>query len=242
MASFIWGRNPNVAYKNPYEHEANRQFISEAKQILDSYFKVLMKQNFKFENSDTSLEKAEWMLLMDSVDALFEAISFLEIKKHRITGRLFRDVIENLDLVDSFHSNTDKSQRKLAKWFEGNFIPHRESRDFIEEKEGKNAKKSRAKLFENLSQFTHRTYIALKQSYSLGAEDKIVYDTEVLGSNDKFLTLPQTISEYLAIIAFLIIEFTKILGRCQFITKDELDECWKGIMDSKSVKQRFVEY
>ena len=61
MASFVWGRSPQEAFKNPYEWGANEQFASESKALLDRFFEILMKNNMSFKKSDISLEKAEWM-------------------------------------------------------------------------------------------------------------------------------------------------------------------------------------
>ena len=239
MVSFVWGRSPQEAFNNPYEHEANEQFALESKKVLEKFFEILMKKNMCFEKSNTSLEKAEWMLLTDSVDALIEAIVNLDGKKHRITARLFRDVVENIDLLEFFRGNTEKSRERLAKWFGGGFIPHRESREYLLETDGEKARKQRAKYYQELSSFTHRTYGALCDSYSLGQGEMFVYDTL---HESRMLVLPNTTSAYYAVIGDLIIQVSKSFSLSNFITKNELNGCWEAVLKDKSVPRRFVEY
>ncbi|MCC4853151.1 hypothetical protein, partial [Vibrio lentus] len=119
MASFVWGRSPQEAHRNPYEWDANRQFSKEAGVLLKKFFSVLIQKNMCFGKHENSLTKAEWMLLIDSTDALIEALENLESKKHRITARLFRDVVENLDLLTFFRSETQKAQKSLENWYQG---------------------------------------------------------------------------------------------------------------------------
>jgi hypothetical protein len=238
MASFVWGRSPQEAFKNPYEWGANEQFALESKSLLDKFFEILMKKNMCFEKSNTSLEKAEWMLLTDSVDALIEALINLDSKKHRITARLFRDVIENIDLLTFFRSETTKSKNKLAKWFNGEFISHSISREHLLKTDGESAREERAKYYKALSSFTHRTYGALCDSYSLGRGDMLVHDTI---TESRLMVLPCTLSSYYAVIADLIIQLSKSLSLSGFITEAELGDCWMTVFKEKSVPRRFVE-
>ncbi|AZQ84404.1 hypothetical protein EKO29_10460 [Colwellia sp. Arc7-635] len=237
MASFIWGRNPQEAFKNPYEWEANEQFALEASSLLEKFFEILMKKNMHYKKSDTSLEKAEWMLLTDAVDSLIEALVNLECKKHRITARLFRDVIESIDLLTFFRSGTTKAENKLAKWFNNEFIPHSVSRDHLLKTDGEEAKAERTKYYQSLSSFTHRKYAALCDSYSLGRGEMLVYDTI---TSSRMMVLPQTLSAYYAGISDLIIQLSQSLSLSAFITKTELSECWEQVIKVKSVPRRFV--
>lgn len=238
MASFVWGRCPEEAYKNPYEHEANRQFATEAKEILDKFFKILMQKNMCFEKMDTSLAKAEWMLLTDSTDALIEALNLLEDKRHRITARLFRDVVENIDLLVFFHSNTSNAKKYLAKWFNREYIPHKIAREYLKSVDGEGARKQRAKYYGDLSAFTHRSYGALLKSYSLGCDDKMVFDTEFESRNR---VLPNTTSAYYAAIGYLILQLSKALILSGLISIAESEKCWANAIQNKSVPRRFVE-
>jgi hypothetical protein len=238
MASFVWGRSPQEAFKNPYEWGANAQFALESKSLLDRFFETLMKKNMSFKKTDTSLKMAEWMLLTDSVDALIEAILNLDSKKHRISARLFRDVIENIDLLTFFRSETTKSKNKLTKWFNGEFISHSISREHLLKTDGEEARAERAKYYRELSSFTHRTYGALCDSYSLGRGEMLVHDTI---TESRIMVLPCTLSSYYAVIADLIIQLSKLLSLSGFITETELGDCWMAVFQEESVPRRFVQ-
>jgi hypothetical protein len=238
MASFVWGRSPQEAFNNPYEWDANSQFASEAKGLVDNFFEVLMKKNMCFEKSNRSLEKAEWMLLTDSTDALIEALDNLGNKKHRITARLFRDVVENLDLLTFFRSNTQKSDGKLKEWFNGEFIPHKISRDYLKKTDGEVAGKERAKYYKELSAFTHRTYSALCDSYSLGKGEMLVYDSL---TESKMLVLPNTLSAYYAVLGDLLLQLSKSFSLSNLISEAELAEYWEEVIKIETVPRRFVQ-
>jgi hypothetical protein len=238
MASFVWGRSPQEAFNNPYEWDANAQFAKEAKGLVNSFFEVLMKKNMCFEKSNKSLEKAEWMLLTDTSDALIEALDNLENKKHRITARLFRDVVENLDLLTFFRSNDFKANEKLEEWFKGEFIPHKISREYLKKTDGENARKERAKYYRELSAFTHRTYSALCDSYSLGKGEMLVYDTI---TESRMMVLPNTLSAYYAVLGDLLIQLSNSLSQSKLISNTELEVLWVEVFKVKSAPRRFVQ-
>jgi hypothetical protein len=196
-----------------------------------------MEENMKFRTNDVTLQKAEWMILTDCVDAVLEALDLLNRKKHRVAARIFRDVIENIDLLTFFKSGTESSKEYLTKWFGGEFIPHRIAREYIKEVEGESARKRRAKYYQELSAFTHRTYSALKDSYSLGKDDKMVYDRK---HESGLLVLPHTISAYYAAIGDIIIQLSESMAKSEVCTKTQVDAIWHKVLSSESVPRRFV--
>lgn len=238
MASFVWGRHPQEAYRNPYEHEANQQFSEEATRIVEKMLAILMEKNMFFPKLDRSLGKAEWMLLTDALDALKESIVLLDEKRHRLASRLFRDIVESIDLVEFFQSESAKSKSCLSKWFDGEFIPHRTSREFILQLEGEEARKKRAKYYQELSGFTHRTYGSLCDSYVLGRGELMVHD---LHSASRLLVLPQTTSAYYAVISDLIINVSQVLATSSLASKEFIKECWAEIIEFPSVPRRFYQ-
>lgn len=243
MASIVWGRNPQEAFRNPYEHEVNMDFSVEARTLLESFLKDLMKKNLVFTKQDTSLAKAEWMLLTDSVDGLIEALELLDNKRHRVSARIFRDVLENLDLVSLFRSDTDKSKQYRMRWFEGEFISHSTSRAFLKETMGEEARKNSADYYKVLSQFTHRTYNALCDSYVIGKGEKIAYDTHTIDSlsNPRILVLPQTTSAYYTVIADLTIVLSKSLIQSELISNEIISQYWNKILETPQTPRRFIE-
>lgn len=134
MASFVWNRDFEEAYSNPYEYLAQEQFVREAKKILSRLSKNLMRYNLHFSAKETSMEKALWMIHNDAVDALREALALLGKEKHKLVGRIFRDVWESSDLVEYFLLNSHQSQRDLKKWFDNEVISHKTIRERLEKR------------------------------------------------------------------------------------------------------------
>jgi hypothetical protein len=235
MASFIWDREPEEAYSNPYEYEAQEQFVREAKRILGRLCKSLGKYNLHFYSKETSVQKATWMLHNDAIDALREALSLLEKKKHKLVGRIFRDAWESSQLVEYFLSGTPRSQSDLKKWFENEIIGHEKIRERLK-KAGRNAEaEQRRQRHRELSKFTHRSYKSLLKGYSLGADDKMVYD-----SYEKWSVLPHTVSAYYAILGDLIIQNLESMKNSKLISAKEIEMIWKQNLEKKSVPRKFA--
>lgn len=131
MPSFVWNRDFDEAYANPYEYEAQRQFVREAKAILTGIQKGLQKFDFHFTKNDVSVSKAAWMLHNDAIDALAEAVDLLEQEKHKLVGRIFRDVWEAAQLVEYFLSGTPQSKGDLNKWYQNEIISHSDVREAL---------------------------------------------------------------------------------------------------------------
>ena len=131
MSNFIWERDPEEAYTNPYEYEAQEQFVREASSLLNKYHKHVSSNSKRYHRDDTSKGKAIWMLHVDALDALRDCLDLINEKKHRLACRLFRDVIETLDIAAYFSSASSQNNPDLIKWFKNEIIPHRKYRDFI---------------------------------------------------------------------------------------------------------------
>jgi hypothetical protein len=236
MTSIVWGRHPQEAYDNPYEYEAQDQFVREAKALLSQLQVALDHFTMEYHKDDRSLEKATWMLAVDLNDALLESIQLLEEKRHRIAFRLFRDAVETIDLLQVLHSKTPRAEKTLKLWYKDETIPHKESRMYIEECKGKNAAFERRDYYAQLSKFTHRTYRALLKSYSLGRDDMLVHDSRSM----RILVLPQTIASGLAVLADLIIQATECLGKCGALTPEEVSNAWLVALELHVVPRRFA--
>lgn len=237
MASFVWGRDPQEAFDNPYEYEAQEQFEREAKAFLLKMFELLNSYNMKFSRDDVGLTKATWMLLVDLIDSLYECLALIEEKRHRIAARLFRDVVETMDLLKLFHCGTDKASGELEKWYKNEVISHGEARKILKDTEGESSALARRDYYRQLSKFTHRTYRALSDSYVLGAGNMLVHDSH---SPSKPLVLPQTISAYYAVLGDLIIQVSKIASLGGLIEESYINEAWSIVLGEESVPRRFV--
>jgi hypothetical protein len=235
VASFVWNRDFDEAYSNPYEYGEQKQFVREAKAVLHRIQKGLQRLDFKFTKGDESLEKAAWMLHNDAIDALLDALELLQRKKHRLVGRIFRDVWESAQIVEYFLSGTPKSKTHLKKWYKNKIINHRDVRDALERAGKRKQKEAARQQHMSFSQWTHRSYRALLKAYSLGDAEKMVYDGY---GNDS--VLPHTISAYYAILGMLILQNVRAIGQSQTIPKAEIQEIMKESMQKEAVKRRFA--
>ncbi|TLD43700.1 MAG: hypothetical protein FAZ92_04019 [Accumulibacter sp.] len=236
MASIVWGRHPQEAYDNPYEYEAQEQFLREATALLDDLNIRLDRHTMEFHKNDVSLAKATWMLALDLVDSLLECAKLLGEKRHRAAARLFRDSVETIDLLRVLNSNTPRSAKALEQWYRNESIPHRESRKYLEETEGPEAAKRRRDFYDELSKFTHRTYRALADSYSLGQGDMMVHDSHSMS----VLVLPQTIAAYLAVLADLIQQAAGCLSEVGALPEQEVTYAWLTSLETHTVPRRFA--
>ena len=237
MSSFVWGRDPQEAFDNPYEYDAQEQFVREAKVFLKRMTEALDGYNMKFNRDDVGLKKATWMLLQDLVDSLYECLVLIQEKRHRVAARLFRDVVETLDLLKLFHSGTEKASRTLEKWYENEVISHGKARDYLKDVEGEAVAAARRDYYRQLSKFTHRTYRSLLDSYVLGRGDKLAHDSH---SSSKLLVLPQIISAYYAVLGDLIIQVTEITSLGGVIESSYIKEAWLAALEEKRVPRRFA--
>lgn len=235
MPSFVWSRNPQEAHDNPYEYEAQDQFIREATAVLSGLSVSLDRFTMKFHRDDTGLSKATWMLSLDLVDSLKECTELFVEKRHRIAFRLFRDVVETLDLISVLHAGNTLADRTLRDWYKNDTISHGRMREYMESAHGKDTAESRREFYKQLSKFTHRTYRALTMSFSLGQGDMLVPDTH----STPMLVLPHTIAEGLAVLSSLILEAIECLMRFGPLSNDEVSSIFLGALEAESVPRRF---
>jgi len=236
MPSIVWGRHPQEAYDNPYEYEAQEQFVREASALLKALSSSLDRLTMAFHRDDRSLEKASWMLNLDLVDALTEIKKLLVERRHRVAFRLLRDVVETIDLLEVLHAANPRAERALREWYKDQTISHGESRQHIEEVRGAEFAYARRDYYKQLSKFTHRTYRALLKSFSLGHGDMLVPDTH--HSND--LVSPQTLASGFAVLADLIMQALKCMSACGPLTSGEVAEAYRTAIESTTVGRRFA--
>ena len=237
MASFVWDRSHQEAYANPYEYDAQEQFLREATKFLDTLYAHLCGQSLRFHRDDTSREKAVWMLQVDALDALRDCLGLLKEKRHRVAGRLFRDIIETLDLAAYFHSDSEESRKKLDDWYADEIVPHRVYRGFIRRTEGEASATAKRDSYSSLSKWTHRTYRALGFGYTLGAGERLVYEGV---ADSGILIPPHTVSFYLALTADLIKFLSDEVAVRGILSPENVRGAWNGAMEAQSVPRRFV--
>ena len=236
MPSKVWNRTPEEAFENPFEYKVQEQFAREAKELLKALNKRFQEYSMKFHRDNRSVEKAIWMLQLDALVSLQDASNALSSKKHRIAAKLFRDVVETLDLAAYFHSRTEESLRKLEKWYGNEVIPNRVYRDYIKKIEGEDVSEEKKKRYNILSKYTHRTYNSLLDGYVLGKGELIYHDSYV---DSDMLVLPQTIASYFPGLATLILEFVSEVMKCGLFPPPEILGLVKESLDTETIPYRF---
>lgn len=229
MPSFVWGRDPEEAYKNPYEYEAQDQFVREASATLTKLNALLDNYVMHFHRDDLSLEKATWMLSLDLVDSLKESLDLLGEKRHRIAFRLFRDAIETTDLIKVLQAGNAESAKFLSEWYDNETPRHVKLRKHIAENLGEETAKNREEYYKQVSKFTHRTYKALLNTFSLGQDNMLVHDTY---SKTGLLVLPHTIASGYAVLANLITEAVEVLSHSCILDAEEVNSAFKSSLES----------
>ena len=237
MPSIVWGRDPQEAIEEPYEYECQEQFSREATNIINDLLSHLEQYTMTFTRDDRSVQKAIWMLQNDALDSLRDILDSLKVRKHRIAGKLFRDVIESLNLAAYFQSAVSSSRKDLNDWYDDEVIPHRKYRDYLKKEYGEEARKTSAEFYGSVSKFTHRTYHILLYGYVLGAEDKLSYDGYMADSG--ILILPQTISMYFAMLSHFIYLASGELHRRGLIPESTINDIWIKHLETEAVPRRF---
>jgi len=204
MKSKLWIQSLDDVKKNPYDCQSQELFMNEALLLLDELFIKYDKYQRHFSVDERTLKKALWMLHLDILDTLRDCIDLLKKKKHRIVGKLFRDIQENIDLATLFWEQRRSNPANLAKWYENKVIPHRKFRQHLKNAKGNSAANYSRVIYEELSQWPHHCYVKLTNSYVLGGDDgnRIIYD-----GHWEILIPPQTISQYTWLIKDSILYF-----------------------------------
>ena len=168
----------------------------------------------------------------------------MERQNHRVAIKLVRDVIETLDLAAYFHAEIPAGTRHLENWYNNEVIPHRVYRDYLQESGDEAAAADRRKMYGTFSRFTHRTYKALLEGYTLGAEDRLVHDSISLNygrdtkSND-LLVARQTTAAYYATIAEFILLFAGELASRGVVEMADVNEAIKQSLEPDTAPRRF---
>lgn len=237
MPSFVWNREPSEAFSEPYEYDGQEQFAREATAVLAELNSHYARLNQTYKLSEETLLKAVWMLQVDALGALTDALALTAEKQHRLVSRLFRDIIETMDASLYFFHGGDRAQANLIKWYRNEVIPHRVFREFIKTHHGNERFERLRSVYGDFSKYTHRTYRALLMSYIHGSDDRVIYD----GFNyaHKGYVLPHVLSFSYAIIAMLIKRFVVFATATEQLSEEEAQEVWAKCLESETVPRRF---
>ena len=245
MPSQVWGRDPQEAFEEPYEYSIQEQFACEAGVVLGRLYKLLNSKRHRYAVDDRSRQKAEWLFAMDVLDSLRDCLKALDRKEHRVAGKLFRDVMESMDLAAYFHSKTEKSNKALKKWYRDKIVLHGEYRDYVKRIQGHDAARRLATHYSSLSRFTHRSYRAILNGYSRGGGDQLVHDRtgELYGSAEgsaSFLVPPQTIASYYAVLANLVLDYASELSELELVSEEDVRMAFAESLESETVQRKFL--
>ena len=245
MPSQVWEcRDPQKAFKEPYEYGIQKQFAREAKAVLGRLYKLLNSNRHRYTVDDQSRQKAEWLLAMDALDSLQDCLKALNRKEHRVAGKMFRDVMESMNLAAYFHSKTEESNKALKKWYKDTIVPNREYRDYVKKSQHPDAAKRLSAYYSSLSRFIHRSYRVILDGYSRGERDLLVHDRtgELYGSDEgsaSLLVLPQTIASYYVVLANLILGYASELSELELVSKEDVRMAFAESLEFETVPQRF---
>jgi len=173
------------------------------------------------------LRKGDLDAAKRALDAMRECISLLRENRHTVANRLFRAIIETLDLATYFESGSERSRNDLAKWYQDKVINHGRVREQIGQHHGSAAKVYKSKQYGWLSKFTHRTYKVLCNAYCLGTDDKIWFDLR-LRKFKGYPTIPQAIAQYLVTLGSVIRLFVDNAYTCKCVPAVKLREILQG--------------
>lgn len=236
MTSFVWERDTTDAWNEPYEYEGQKQFQREADSVIEILKEHYSKKDMTFDRDEASLEKAIWLIQVDALDALSDALILTKEKRHRIASRLLRDTMETMDLSVYFYLSGEKAKANLDKWYKDEVIPHNIFRVFILNHECEDNAKKSGDLYRYLSKYTHRTYNSIMKSYLLGRDNKIAYDGF---AKSRHRVLPHVISFSYAAIAALIKRFVDVSLSTNQISISQVNDMWSVAMEKETVKKRF---
>ncbi len=237
MPSFVWDREPSEAFSEPYEYGGQEQFVREANAVLTELKAQYARLDHSFSRDERIVQKAVWMLQVDALGALTDALYLTTNKRHRLASRLFRDVVETMDASFYFFHGGKKAQANLVKWYENEVIPHRIFREFIKSLHGNEQFEHLRSTYSDFSKYTHRTYRALLMSYVLAREDKLAYDG--FRRSDPDYVLPHVVSFSYAVIAFLIKRFIEFATATEQLSDAQAKTLWAKCHEAETVPRRF---
>ena len=75
MPNQVWNRSPQEAFENPYEYAVQEQFVREARALFRQCYLILTADTHSYSAEETTKEKAVWLLHMDALDSLRDALA-----------------------------------------------------------------------------------------------------------------------------------------------------------------------
>lgn len=231
MASIVWERNPQEAMDNPYEYNAQKQFDREATALCEKLCTAIVDKN-NFTLVDHSLAKATWLLQTDALHAFKDAVELLRMKKHKVVGRLLRDILETVHLVEYLNSGYKGSAESLKRWYDDEPRTDRFFREYVKATRGNEEHERHRSNYEALSKFTHRTYKVLLYGYAGRGDSKLFYDEN--------WSLPGTIAMYYALLGWMGLTLIANLKSYGELEVEEIDLYWNEAMEDFQIPRGYL--
>lgn len=172
MKSKIWDKDVITAFTIGYSIDEIEFFDNECEEFLTVVINLSKSLNDKFDKESNDLKKVNWLILNDISCSLYDCLSALKKGNIRIAGRVFRDVLENMHLLELLNKSDDG--KLLKKWLNSEFIPHKTYRDWLKKKDEKLSNLTRD-VYQLYSQFSHRTFKPIMDSYSTNQNGNLEY-------------------------------------------------------------------
>lgn len=220
FSSPIWSETADMSRKHQYKHDDVALFLSEAKALLERIYDIYERSQLRFDRDERTLKKAMWMLDIECVVTLTDAVDLLHEKRHRVAGKMLRQALEAVDISSLFCAEGEHGVN-LGKWYDNEIVSHKSYRNHIK-KQGESEKlDERREWYRLLSKWTHHTYYALCNSYVVGKDDKLAHDAhKVNGRPTKCLITPETIYQHCWLLSVVILLALHELEAHGFITGD----------------------
>jgi len=242
MASLVWNRDPHEAFDNPYEYPAQEQFHREAASLIERLYRLLAHHHrHRYTRDERTVEKAIWLLHLDALGSLGDALATLRDHRHRSVPHLLRSSEETLDLASVFTTRTKESNALLDDWYQNKVISHRTSRRYLEAHDAPAVTADRQARYTALSRFTHRTYRSIMEGYGAGV-DHIFHDGSGMyqdPDSNRAAGLPQTIAAYSAALATHITHLVQTIVQHGTVTKEEANQAHQESMEADPAPRRF---
>lgn len=230
LSSPIWKQETDKSRECQYDYDAVKLFIKEALSVLTDLYKAYARWNFKFHQDDRSAAKAVWMLDMECIETLADAVDLLADKRHRVAGKLLRFALEAADLSALFWGEGDCGNN-LKEWYAEKIIPHSRYRDFLEKKGRPACKAKRKAWYGELSNWMHHTHYAINNSYFHGGAGYIAHDGYCSlndGRSTLFVT-PETVYQCTWLVSVVISLVWAEMCRHGFVGEQEMADL-RGVL------------
>lgn len=164
MRSEIWDDKTAKPFTVGYDLQHIKLFDEQCEKFLRSFLfeNSLIDQNFELDSNN--LQKANFLILNEITSALYDCLYQIKDGNIRIASRIFRDVLENMHILELFNIGDNKSY--LVKWYDNEVISHSNYRDWIKKKDADLSELNRV-VYRLYSKYAHRTFKPIMENFDI---------------------------------------------------------------------------